>query len=76
MFKNKNLQVLVIGILLCVIYAWWLAALRPVQIANLKVLDAFFYLNSKLNPLPKAGQDIVLITVDDSSLREVNIRWP
>ena len=76
MFKNKNLQVLVIAILLCVIYAWWLAPLRPVKIANLKVIDSFFYLNSKLNPLPKAGQDIALITVDDESLREVNISWP
>jgi diguanylate cyclase (GGDEF)-like protein len=76
MFKNKNLQILVTAILLCVIYACWLAPLKPIQIANLKIIDAFFYLSSKFNPLPKAGQDIVLITVDDDSLREVGIRWP
>ncbi len=76
MLKNKNLRVLSLSIILCVVYALWLAPLNPVQIANLKVVDAFFYLSSKFNPLPKAGQDIVLIAVDDPSLREVDIRWP
>ncbi|MDO8535511.1 MAG: diguanylate cyclase [Candidatus Omnitrophota bacterium] len=76
MLKNKDFRVLVISIALCVIYAWWLAPLRPIQIANLKIVDTFFYLNSRFNPLPKTGQDIVLITVDDSSLREIGIQWP
>ena len=76
MVKNKNLRVLSISIILCSVYALWIAPLNPVQIANLKVIDAFFYLSSKFNPLPKVGQDIVLITVDDDSLREVDIRWP
>jgi len=76
MLKNKNLQVLSISIILCIVYALWIAPLNPVQVANLKVIDAFFYLSSRFNPLPKAGQQIVLVAVDDDSLREVNIRWP
>ena len=76
MLKNKNLRVLTISIILCSVYALWIAPLNPIQTVNLKVIDAFFYLSSKFNPLPKVGQDIVLITVDDDSLREVNIRWP
>jgi len=76
MLKNKNLRVLTISIILCSVYALWIAPLNPIQTANLKVIDAFFYLSSKFNPLPKAGQDIVLIAVDDDSLREVGIRWP
>lgn len=76
MFKNKNLQVLIITILLCVIYNWWLAPSKPVQAVNLKIIDTFFRISSKFNPLPKAGRDMVLIVVDDDSLREVGIRWP
>ena len=76
MLKNSTFRILSIGIILCVVYALWIAPLNPVQIANLKVIDAFFYLSSKFNPLPKAGQDIVLIAVDDDSVREVDIRWP
>lgn len=76
MVKNNSLRVLSIAIILCSVYALWIAPLNPIQIANLKVIDAFFYLSSKFNPLPKAGQDIALIIVDDDSLREVNIRWP
>lgn len=76
MLKNSTFRILSIGIILCVVYTLWIAPLNPVQIANLKVIDAFFYLSSKFNPLPKAGQDIVLIAVDDDSLREVDIRWP
>ncbi|MDP2929551.1 MAG: diguanylate cyclase [Candidatus Omnitrophota bacterium] len=76
MLKSKNFKVLIITIIFCVIYTAWLAPLKPIQIANLKIIDAFSYLSSKFNPLPKTGQDIVLITIDDESLREVNIQWP
>jgi diguanylate cyclase (GGDEF) domain len=76
MLKNKNIQVLMISVILCAAYALWVAPLKPAQIANLKVVDTFFYLSSKANPLPRAGQNIVLITVDDSSLRETGISWP
>jgi len=74
--KNKNLRILSISIILCVVYALWIAPLNPVQIANLKIIDTFFYLSSKFNPLPKAGQGVILIAVDDYSLRESGIRWP
>ncbi len=76
MIKNNALRILSITIILCVIYASWIAGLDQVQIANLKVLDAFFHLSSKFDPLPKAGQNVVLIDVDDRSLSEVAIRWP
>ncbi|MCX5665603.1 MAG: diguanylate cyclase [Candidatus Omnitrophica bacterium] len=76
MLKNNAFRVLSISIILCVVYASWISPLNPIQIANLKIIDSFFYLSSKFNPLPKAGQDIVLINIDDSSLREVNIQWP
>ncbi len=76
MLKNSAFRILSIGIILCTVYALWIAPLNPVQIANLKVIDTFFYLASKFNPLPKSGQDVVFITIDDDSLREVGIRWP
>ena len=76
MLKNKNFRILIIAIIFCVIYASWLAGLKPIQIANLKIIDSFFYLSSKFNPILKTGHDIVLVTIDDESLREVNIQWP
>ncbi len=76
MLKNKNIQILAITFAICAAYGLWLAPLKPVQIANLKVLDTFFALASQLNPLPKTASNIVLVTVDDESLREVNTRWP
>ncbi|MDD5174349.1 MAG: diguanylate cyclase [Candidatus Omnitrophica bacterium] len=76
MLKSKNFQVIGISMVLCLVYILWIAPLNPIQTANLKVIDAFFYLSSKFNPLPKAGQDVVLITVDDYSLREIGTGWP
>ncbi|MDP3730482.1 MAG: diguanylate cyclase [Candidatus Omnitrophota bacterium] len=76
MLKNNTFRILSISVILCVVYTLWISTLNPVQIASLKIIDSFFYLSSKFNPLPKTGQDIVLVSVDDSSLREVNIRWP
>lgn len=76
MLKNNAVRILSISIILCVVYTLSIAPLNPVQIANLKIIDTFFYLSSKFTSLPKAGQDIVLITVDDRSLREIGIRWP
>jgi diguanylate cyclase (GGDEF)-like protein len=76
MLKNSIFRILSISVILCSVYALWIAPLNPVQIANLKVIDAFFYLSSKFNPLPKSGQNIALVTVDDESLREVGARWP
>jgi CHASE2 domain-containing sensor protein len=76
MLKNNVLRILSISIIICVIYVSWIAPLNPIQVANLKVIDTFFNLSSKFNPLPKSGQDIVLVAVDDYSLRESGMRWP
>lgn len=76
MAKNLVLRILSITLILCIAYGMWLSPLKPVQIANLKILDAFFYLSSKFCSVPKSVQDILLVTIDDESIREVNISWP
>ena len=76
MFKDKRIQVIIISVLLCIVYASWLAPLKPISIANLKIRDLYFDLSSRIIPLPKAGNDIVLVTIDDESLRRVSIQWP
>lgn len=76
MLKNERLRILAITLILCIIYSIWLSPLKPVQIANLKILDIFFYLSSKLSSAPKAINDVVLVTIDDESLREMKMQWP
>lgn len=74
--KHKIFQILVITIFFCLVYTLWLTPLKPIQIAGLKIIDTYFGLSSKLIPMPKAGTDIVLVAIDDESLREMNIQWP
>ncbi len=76
MLKNQKIQILAIAILLCLAYGLWLAGLKPTQIANLKILDTFFSLSSGFDSAQKPAKDIVLVTIDDESLREVNLQWP
>ena len=76
MLKNRYLQILAISAILCAAYTLWIAALKPVRVADLKIIDAYFALDSNIRPLPKCGNDISVVTVDDESLRRINIRWP
>jgi CHASE2 domain-containing sensor protein len=69
MLKNKKIQILAITILLCAAYMAWVSPLKSVRIANLKIIDAYFDLSSRIVPVPEAGNDIVLVTIDDESLR-------
>lgn len=76
MLKDKKIQILAIAIIISTAYFLWLAPLKPVKIANLKLIDTYFSLNSKVNPSPREARDIVVVAVDDESLRLVNIQWP
>lgn len=76
MLVNQKLRIIVIAILICVAYTLWLIPQKPVQIANLKILDAFSFLSSRFAPTPATLKDIVVITIDDESLREINVQWP
>ncbi len=76
MLKDKKIQALAVSLLACIVYILWLAPLKPVQIANLKIIDAYFSLSSRINPVPKAANDITLVSIDDESLRRVNMKWP
>jgi diguanylate cyclase (GGDEF)-like protein len=76
MLKDKRAQIIIISVLLCIVYVSWLAPLKPISIANLKIMDLYFDLSSRIIPLPKGSNDMILVTIDDESLRRVNIQWP
>ena len=76
MLKDKRIQILAVTIILCLVYVFWLSPLKPIQIANLKILDAYFTLSSRLIPAPRSVNEIALVTIDDESLREINTQWP
>lgn len=76
MLKNQKIRITVITVLLCIAYSAWLTPLKPVRIANLKILDTFFSLSSRLVSRPGIAKEIAVIAIDDESLREVNIQWP
>lgn len=76
MLKNKPALILLITILLCATYIYWISPLKPARLANLKIIDSYSYLSSKIMRMPKAGNDIILVTIDDESLRQINMQWP
>lgn len=76
MFRNHKIRILAISILLCLAYGLWLAPLKPARIANLKILDLFFSISSRFGTAPRVAQDIVVVTIDDESLREIGMQWP
>ncbi|MBI5124266.1 MAG: diguanylate cyclase [Candidatus Omnitrophica bacterium] len=76
MLKSWKLQVLSISVILSLVYTFYLAPLNLARAANLKILDIFISLGSKFRPMPAISKDIILVTIDDESLREINIQWP
>lgn len=76
LIKNRIIQALSVSIVLLAAYSLWLEPLRGLKAANLKVIDAYFNLDSKISGLPEHGQDIVVVAIDDDSLRRIGIQWP
>jgi len=75
-YRNLILKTLIIALLLCAVYSVFLSHLKPFKYANLKSLDLLFSLNHKIHPPDKHIEDMVLVTIDDESMRELNLRWP
>ena len=76
MLRNRYVQILLISIILTAAYYSWIAPLKAASIADLKLLDSYFNLASKMNPSPKNADNMVLVTIDDESLRRINMQWP
>lgn len=76
MLKDKRIQAVIISAIICVSYFLWLSPLKPARIANLKLIDSYYTLDSRIKPLPSSIDKIAIVAIDDESLRRVNIQWP
>ena len=66
----------IFAILLCLVYQFWLSNLPLVKTAGLKTLDLVYKVNYKLSSAKENTDNIVIVTIDDESYREMELRWP
>ena len=76
LYKSITLRALIITLALCFFYTGFLAETHVVRVTNLKIIDSFFRLNHALRPKDNVLKDVVLISIDDESLRKMNAKWP
>ncbi|MCK5451038.1 MAG: diguanylate cyclase [Candidatus Omnitrophica bacterium] len=74
--KNIILKAIAITAVLCFFYTAWISDLKIVQISNLKLFDSFFSLKYRINGSCSKIDDMVLVAVDDESVRNMDVRWP
>ena len=75
-YKNPLLRAVVAAVLLSTAYTLLFKEFKPVREARLKLIDGLFHLKHSSTPLPQTAKEIVLVAIDDESLREMNMRWP
>ena len=51
-------------------------AVPPIRDIDIKGRDFFFRLNSKLSPSPPEAANILMVNLDDETLRRLQARWP
>lgn len=75
-YKKIIIRGLIITLALCIAYVAWVPQLKYIKIANLKVLDILFSINQRFHRVSEAIDKVVIISIDDESLREMKLRWP
>ncbi|MBU3933360.1 MAG: CHASE2 domain-containing protein, partial [Candidatus Omnitrophica bacterium] len=76
-WRDQNtLRMLLIGILILITYSFILVPLGIFDIPRLKARDIATRLRHALLPLPKNIKDMVIIEIDDESLRKIGKKWP
>lgn len=74
--KRNIIKASTIAAVVCLAYVLWISPLRPFNLLSLKITDAYYLLNDILRPSDKIIKDAVIISVDDESMKEMNLRWP
>jgi diguanylate cyclase (GGDEF)-like protein len=75
-FNNIIFKSFIISLVLSLSYTLWLSNINIVKIANLKLYDIFFAIRADILHSLSSTEDIVLVSIDDESMREMGIRWP
>jgi CHASE2 domain-containing sensor protein len=68
--------ILFFSLLLAIASVYLLARLPFLNIIHKKSYDAFFKIEYKLRPLPLAINDILLVVIDNNTLKNMPQRWP
>lgn len=74
--EDEPLIILYILLLVFIAYSFLLKPLGFLKAFPLRANDLFAYLSRVNKPVPKEAGDIVVVGVDNASLKEVNLKWP
>ncbi|NQT23506.1 MAG: diguanylate cyclase [Candidatus Omnitrophica bacterium] len=74
--KSLLLKSVIVALISCFLYMAWLSQIKLVKIANLKIFDNLLLLKNSISPVDKHIADVVLISIDDESMRNLDVNWP
>ncbi|UCB57733.1 MAG: CHASE2 domain-containing protein [Candidatus Omnitrophota bacterium] len=77
LWRDQNtLRMLLIGILILIIYSFILVPLEVLNLPRWKSRDIATVLRHALLPQPKNIENIIIISIDDISLKKMGKKWP
>ena len=74
--RSILIRALLLAFVVCVVYTFWFSQVKLIKIANLKIFDGLYSLSLLSHSHEEAINDTVLISIDDESMRNLNMRWP
>ncbi|MFH1412181.1 MAG: diguanylate cyclase [Candidatus Omnitrophota bacterium] len=61
---------------LCLIYSVFLSNTKTVKETDLKIFDGLYSLSEKFNGPDRRTGNVLLVAIDDESIRNMEVRWP
>ncbi|NQT47077.1 MAG: diguanylate cyclase [Candidatus Omnitrophica bacterium] len=74
--KHGYTTCILIAVVIVLLYSLIITPLGGLDIARLKTIDLFYNVKHDLFGPPPEHDDIVIISVDDASLKKLSVRWP
>lgn len=75
-FSKKIVANFFITVAICAVYVIWVAPLKPFTLPGLKIIDGFYLLNNIFRQEASATSNMIIISIDDESFKQMNMRWP
>ncbi len=74
--RSTIIKAIALTLALSFFYVAWISNIKTVQVANLKIFDIFYSLANLFGKTNNSIDDIVLVAIDDESVRTMDMRWP
>ncbi|MDD4957240.1 MAG: diguanylate cyclase [Candidatus Omnitrophica bacterium] len=67
---------LALAVLLSLVYFHLIFPMKTARTFNLRLFDIFYKLSLDMRPQEAPLEDVVIVSIDDESMRDLNVRWP